>query len=141
MKNRIHQIICKASVLLIVGALLSSLFLNGNEFSSEAKNFSIDNETPTRAKLQKSKIYFEENRGQVDEQARFISRGAGGYTMFLAASEAVFVLPLAESSKFQVPSSKSEIEDLVQNQKSKIKNQIFTLSCISTSPQRCRLSK
>ena len=35
-------------------------------------------------------LAFEPNRGQSDEQVRFIARG-GGYTAFMTATEAVFV--------------------------------------------------
>jgi hypothetical protein len=47
--------------------------------------------SPAREAYAKVPIYFEENRGQVDSQVKFLTR-TGGSTIFLTASEAVFEL-------------------------------------------------
>src|SRR5262245_10748657 len=53
-------------------------------------------------------IYFELNQGQADPRVKFISRGVGGATTFLAATETVFALP--------VPDSRFPIEHLKEGQ-------------------------
>jgi hypothetical protein len=47
--------------------------------------------TSERVSAGKLPLQFEENKGQADPGVQFISRGAG-YTLFLTANEAVFVL-------------------------------------------------
>src|SRR5829696_3910675 len=44
----------------------------------------------------KMPLLFEENKGQTDRQAKFVSRGAG-YTLYLAETEAVFQLRISDS--------------------------------------------
>jgi hypothetical protein len=48
-------------------------------------------------------MQFEANRGQTDEQVKFLSRG-GGYTMFLTRSEAVLVLAVPLDAQQNVSS-------------------------------------
>ncbi len=118
MKNSLYQTFRVAAALLIAGAFLMSFVLHGRSLGAADKQTSAPS-----SKAKKSNIYFEANRGQIDEQAKFISRGAGGYTLFLAASEAVYVLPMAEDNQQRrVESRESEIEDRIQNSKSKSEN-------------------
>ncbi|HQU83169.1 MAG TPA: SBBP repeat-containing protein [Pyrinomonadaceae bacterium] len=55
--------------------------------------------------LEKSAVYFEENRGQFHEKVRYFARGMSGYDLFLTATDAVYVL--RESPKSKVQNSKS----------------------------------
>jgi len=73
-------------VLLVTVGLILSFVLNKRQVVVSATPSPISRDV-------RSKIYFEQNRGQVDERAKFISRGAGS-TMYLAATEAVYVLPM-----------------------------------------------
>src|SRR5690606_33372552 len=51
---------------------------------------------PTLESLQTSmggaSAYFEENVGQFDEKVKYLARGAGGYDLFLTATDAVYVV-------------------------------------------------
>ena len=46
----------------------------------------------------KQPLYFEANRGQTDQQVRFLSRG-NRYTLFLTSTEAVLTLAKIEERK------------------------------------------
>lgn len=107
MKNHRLSIVRAMTAFLLAAFVLSSLVIVSERPFFRATAQII--QTPPRA-AQTSKIYFEENRGQLDERAKFISRG-GGTTTFLTATEAVYVLPM--------PSESSEFRD----QRSKIKDQ------------------
>ena len=52
---------------------------------------SAEAEARAREAYGKAEMSFEPNRGQTDDEVKFLARGAG-YTVFLTASEAVFVL-------------------------------------------------
>ena len=49
------------------------------------------------AQLAKQSVEFEENRGQLDKRVRYHARGTG-YSLFLTADEAVYVLPMPENN-------------------------------------------
>ena len=49
------------------------------------------------AQLAKQSVEFEENRGQLDKRVRYLARGTG-YSLFLTADEAVYVLPMPENN-------------------------------------------
>ncbi|MEZ5424331.1 MAG: hypothetical protein R2682_14720, partial [Pyrinomonadaceae bacterium] len=55
-----------------------------------------DKPAPTLESLQTStggaSAYFEENVGQFDEKVKYLARGAGGYDLFLTATDAVYVV-------------------------------------------------
>ncbi len=51
-----------------------------------------------KTSMGRSSVEFEENRGQFDQRVRFVARGAGS-TVFLTATEAVYVLPVPEHRK------------------------------------------
>ena len=50
-------------------------------------------------------VYFEENKGQFDKRVKYFARGTSGYSLFLTATEAVYVL---RQSRVQSPKSKVE---------------------------------
>ncbi|MCD9186404.1 MAG: SBBP repeat-containing protein [Pyrinomonadaceae bacterium] len=97
-------------------AVLSSLF-----FSTLVPNVSAEtNETPTVSDANQSiqkdygkmSLLFEENKGQTDSRAKFVSRGKG-YTLYLAESEAVFSLKVnqtdeTEEISFKEPKTKDQ---------------------------------
>jgi Carboxypeptidase regulatory-like domain/Beta-propeller repeat len=58
-----------------------------------------------------SKVSFEENRGQFDKRVRYMARAAGS-TIFLAADEIVYVLPMMDNPEPEVRSPKTRIKDL-----------------------------
>ena len=51
-------------------------------------------------------VYFEQNNGQFNDKVKYFARGTSGYSLFLTATEAVYVL---QSSKSQVSGSKSVV--------------------------------
>lgn len=64
---------------------------------------SVASSTAKRAQIQSSSrltggMYFEANRGQADASVKFLTR-AGGYNLYLTASEAVMVMPRPDSIK------------------------------------------
>ncbi len=86
MKTEKTQIVRTTAVLLVAAGMISLFVIAKRPVALSAT-------IPSASREVRSKIYFEQNRGQVDERAKFISRGAGP-TMFLAATEAVYVLPM-----------------------------------------------
>lgn len=97
---KLRERICSWTTLV----LAATLFLNSLVFAlpeTSAKVISrqpVAKQTPelTPDNLAKSPVGFEENRGQFDKRVRFQSRNAAGYTMFLTATEAVYVMPMSE---------------------------------------------
>lgn len=84
-----------------------------------AENFpanSIFNQNPTQQnqtetpKMDESfgniPVYFEENQGQFNSKVKYFARGTNQYSLFLTATEAVYVL--SDSSEFSVQSSELE---------------------------------
>jgi hypothetical protein len=105
--------------------LLLALF-----FVTPAESNSLPNSAPpqispaTKSRIQatflKAPLSFEANHGQVDEQVKFIARGAG-YQMYLTATEAVMVLRKPEEK--QSATSDHSIRDrLTRNPKPETRN-------------------
>ncbi|HEX8247163.1 MAG TPA: SBBP repeat-containing protein [Pyrinomonadaceae bacterium] len=70
------------------------------------------------ALLAKQPVEFEENRGQLERRVRYQARGTG-YSLFLTADEAVYVLPMPQRGReSRVESREFETED--QSPKSKV---------------------
>lgn len=65
-------------------------------------------------------VYFEENQGQFDSRVKYFVRGTSGYSLFLTATEAVYVLQ--ESSELQIRSSELEDEKLTFNPEPKTRD-------------------
>ncbi|GEM_PF-2682375 len=91
----------------IVFALLVFLFLTANHFKPTPPRMAVSGMADHAAKPRMIENYgklplaFEANQGQADEQVKFLARGSG-YTLFLAANEAVLAL--------RKPVSKEELE-------------------------------
>src|SRR5690606_12989683 len=84
---------------------------------------------PTLESLQTSmggaSAYFEENVGQFDEKVKYLARGAGGYDLFLTATDAVYVVhereqapagPWDRGAEHLPPKLKEEADELQQPQ-------------------------
>ena len=105
MKNRINEKVKFYSAFIVLAGLVVSLIFpahtriqaeaiqNGPEAISEKTNES------TQGDYGKMPLLFEENKGQTDKEAKFISRGAG-YTLYLTKTEAVFSLTKDDRSDF-----------------------------------------
>lgn len=85
--TNLHKVVFRTSIALLVGVGVLSTFVLTNRPAL------LSAPGPTANRELRTKIYFEQNRGQVDERVKFISRGAK-HTMFLAATEAVYVVPM-----------------------------------------------
>lgn len=112
--------------LVIVYALVFSLVIpsqiraekNEIDSSFNQKSPRIEqNKTPVVEKsFGNTPVYFEENQGQFNKRVKYFARGSNGYSLFLTATEAVYVLMNSRSTS--PDSSKSE----TQNPTSQIKN-------------------
>ncbi len=108
--------------------------IDGTAKTTPAKTTS--SEPPAEAEARAREAYariemsFEENRGQIDDEVKFLARGAG-YTVFLTATEAVFVLRNAEcglrnensvnpSASTGEPCSETNPKSEIRNQQSKV---------------------
>jgi len=70
-------------------------------------------------------VYFEENRGQPNDKVRYLARGNGGATLFLTATEAVYVL---RSPKSGVPRPKSvDLQTRIKDQKPKTEDRALAV--------------
>jgi hypothetical protein len=74
----------------------------------------------------KMPLLFEENKGQTDKAAKFVSRGAG-YTLYLAATEAVFSL------KVPVPETQGEEWAKAPKTAKKIKSDVLKMQFIDAN--------
>jgi hypothetical protein len=104
--------------------LLAFLFVTPAESNSPPNSAlpQISRATKSRihATFLKAPLSFEANNGQVDEQVKFIARGAG-YQMYLTATEAVMVLRKPEDKPSAI--SRQSIRDrLTRNQKPETRN-------------------
>lgn len=105
--------------LVVLAGLIISLGFDGQK-KIEAKETQKLSETVTENNLQKTvygkmPILFEQNKGQTDQAAKFVSRNAG-YTLYLTETGAVFSLKVA--------GAKPETEDLTEDTpKSQVKTE------------------
>jgi hypothetical protein len=76
------------SALLMGGLILSPAGI----FSNAASAQSAEKRSDTAAENFNAPVYFEENRGQFDQRVKYMARGINGYSLFLTATEAVYVL-------------------------------------------------
>ena len=114
MKNNVRKLRYLSAIVILTGIIFTNFVLKKPDISA-----AISNETPN-SKTDNLPVYFEENRGQFNEKVRFYTRGTNDYSLFLTATDAVYVLSSQESrveSRESVDSS---------NRKSKIKNQKST---------------
>ncbi|MEZ5422880.1 MAG: SBBP repeat-containing protein [Pyrinomonadaceae bacterium] len=100
-----------------------------NNADGSAVNSAAEKPAPTLDGLQTSmgdaSAYFEENVGQFDEKVKYLARGAGGYDLFLTATDAVYVVhergqarsgPWDRGAEHLPPKSKEEADELQQPQ-------------------------
>ncbi|MCA1624115.1 MAG: SBBP repeat-containing protein, partial [Acidobacteria bacterium] len=110
MKTNLNVIRYLLGVVLLLGLIFGQ---SGWLINSSAENAAVKeiNQNQSLEQVQKSigslPVYFEENLGQQNPKVRYLTRG-GGTTMFLTATEAVYVL---RSPKSGVESPKSEDEN------------------------------
>lgn len=95
MRNRVSQCLrFLFSVLALCGT--TTIIFPANLFSQTG---GVEkNPTAPESQIEKSKVSFEENRGQFDPQVRYLARTAGG-EIFLTGDEMVYVLPLTETRR------------------------------------------
>lgn len=98
------------SMIILASLIFSSVAIGGTTTQIVAENqFEIrdvsNSEQPVQKSYGKTPLLFEANKGQADKRAKFISR-AGGYTLYLAETEAVFQLrienPKTEDRKTKI---------------------------------------
>lgn len=126
-----------SGVLVVLAGLLFSSVIP-IQTSVQAEKFQANPETQKIAVSEqavakdygKMPLIFEENKGQTDAEAKFISRG-GGYTLYLTETEAVFSL--------KVPSSKTQDSSQLENpktaKKEKTKSDILRLKFAGANQQ------
>ena len=117
-------------VLLATVSLLTSLTFGGGSPTPRPASVSVDTnaigQLPLRASAReaygKLPLSFEANRGQTDPVVDFVARGSG-YTLFLAASEAVLYLRTA--AHLPVAHARGESEDMSRRTGSVLRMQLL----------------
>ena len=112
MKSIRHVLFCFCSIFLSYSLLIAVLlpsFASSLKETTKPEIQTDNNKSDTNEILNDSSIYFEENRGQFDSRVRYISRSPNGQTIFLTASDIVYVVQnQAQSSKPKVQSLESK---------------------------------
>lgn len=103
------------SALFILAVLLFSLIIptqprvSANINPVEVSPGSYMPPSPARTRFGNTPLLFEANKGQMDEDAKFVSRGKG-YTVYLSGSEAVFSLKVpSDGSRKEGRAAKSDV--------------------------------
>jgi Carboxypeptidase regulatory-like domain/Beta-propeller repeat len=88
--------------------------------AAEVSPQATEAQKPTIQQIEKqlggSKVSFEENRGQFDNRVRYMARAAGS-TIFLAADEIVYVLPLASKDESGGVNHETNVGERIRNAK------------------------
>lgn len=110
------------SLIILAGLLVSLGFplqtkIQAKEIINVSEKISEKTDELHKTGYGKMSLLFEKNKGQTDQAAKFVSRGAG-YTLYLAETEAVFSL--------KVPVTESETESYRKHRKpAKRQNPMF----------------
>ncbi|MEZ5426413.1 MAG: SBBP repeat-containing protein [Pyrinomonadaceae bacterium] len=100
--------------ILVLFTLIFSILPNTKVLAEKLKNDNL----PVKENLPENSssetfgnipVYFEQNNGQFDKRVKFFARGTSGYSLFLTATEAVYVLRESPKSEFRNP--KLETDD------------------------------
>ncbi len=101
------------SAVTLLSLVISFIVFGKENIQASAENiFKTQNVSNTKKDYGKMSLIFEENKGQTDAAAKFISRGSG-YTVYLMETEAVFQLKrkieTVEETKGKITKTKSDI--------------------------------
>ena len=115
MKQEFSNLRYLATIFILTTMIVTGLVIS-NKTSIQPNVSAVVSKESAVANIGNIPVYFEENKGQFNEKVRYFTRGANGYSLFLTATDAVYVVSSRES---RVESRESE--DL-RNPNSKLPN-------------------
>lgn len=89
------------SAVTLLSLVISFIVFGENNIQATSENIFETPDVSVQKDYGKKSIIFEENKGQTDREAKFISRGQG-YTLYLAETEAVFQLKRKEGEATEI---------------------------------------
>jgi len=100
---------------LVAGLFASNSLIGGTAFRKSGTNKQNKQTKAVQSQnsLDNRPVYFEENRGLTNDKVRYLARGNGGATLFLTATEAVYVLrsPASVDLPTSIKDRKPKTED------------------------------
>jgi len=99
---------CVITAVLVFSLLTSSVLFSSNRASARTNQSRIAKQEIIED-LGNMPVYFEENQGQFDEKVKYLARGTNGFSLFLTATDAVYVLTGGRS---RFPEPKLGVDEL-----------------------------